>query len=57
MYFNDCQKCFFICPHDRECLLATSSENTFHSSDAHAVDDVSCKPEWNLDRLENKMNK
>lgn len=56
-YFNNGEKCFLICPHHRECFLATSSENPFHSGNTHAINNISCKPERNLKQLDDKMTK
>lgn len=54
-YFNNSEQCFFICPHDRESFLTTSSKHTFNTSNTHAIYNISCQPKWNLQVEQKKV--
>lgn len=41
-YLNDSEKGFFVGPHNRESLLATSSEHSLYSRYSHAIYHISC---------------
>ena len=51
LYFNDSQESFFISSHHSKRFLTTSSVNTFNSSNAHPVYDISSKPERYLEKM------